>query len=111
MFFSTRDKNLRLTASEAILQGLSFDGGLFLPEQIYPLSVDESFLSLSYQELAYKVLRPYLDDYTDEEVKEGTIKHTSLLLRDSINESRSSTSKESINESRLPCLGIIKTIL
>ena len=71
MFFSTRDKNLRLTASEAILQGLSFDGGLFLPEQIYSLSVDESFLSLSYQELAYKVLRPYLDDYTDEEVKDA----------------------------------------
>ena len=69
MFFSTRNKNLRLTASEAILQGLSSDGGLFLPEQIYPLAIEESLTSLSYQELAFKILRPYLDDYSDEEVR------------------------------------------
>ena len=33
-YVSTRDADRRLTASEAIVEGLSRDGGLYLPEQI-----------------------------------------------------------------------------
>ena len=33
-YISTRDAALRCTASQAIVQGLSRDGGLFLPERI-----------------------------------------------------------------------------
>lgn len=73
MFFSTRNESLRLTASEVILKGLSDEGGLFLPEKIFNLKVDEKLLQLSYPELAYVVLRPYLDDFTDEEVRNAVL--------------------------------------
>lgn len=68
MFFSTRNQKIKKTASQAILEGLSGDGGLFLPESIPELKADESLLKASYSELAFKVLRLYLDDFTDEEI-------------------------------------------
>ena len=37
-YVSTRDSSLRYTAAQAIVQGLSRDGGLFLPETIPALS-------------------------------------------------------------------------
>ena len=40
-YISTRDASLRYTAAEAIVQGLSREGGLFLPERIPQLSMDE----------------------------------------------------------------------
>ena len=53
-YLSTRDKTLRLDAAEAILTGLSRDGGLLTPESIP--SIGEDFLrelaGLSYEERA-----------------------------------------------------------
>ena len=69
MFYSSRNHKNLLKASEAILQGLSIDGGLFLPEKIVLCRVDEELINLSYQELAFRLLRPYLDDFSDEEVR------------------------------------------
>lgn len=71
MFFSTRNKEIRITASEAILKGISEDGGLFLPLSIPFLQYDKSFTSLSYKEIAFKVLRLFLDDFTDKEIKDA----------------------------------------
>ena len=68
MFYSTRDDKKLISASEAMLLGIADDGGLYLPKEIHHLEIEEC-LNLSYTELAYKVLRPYLDDFTDEEVK------------------------------------------
>ncbi len=68
MFYSTRDSKLRVTASQAILKGLSDDGGLFLPERIPTINISK-LLDLSYQELACYVLSLYLDDFTKEEIK------------------------------------------
>ena len=68
MFYSTRDDKKFISASEAMLLGIADDGGLYLPKEIHHLEIEEC-LNLSYTELAYKVLRPYLDDFTDEEVK------------------------------------------
>ena len=44
---STRNSNLKVTASEAILKGLAPDGGLFVPEKLPVLgkSMEESELS------------------------------------------------------------------
>ena len=43
MYSSTRNKNEKATASEAILKGLATDGGLFVPDSIPTLdvSIDE----------------------------------------------------------------------
>ncbi|MGF6989362.1 threonine synthase [Lachnospiraceae bacterium PF1-21] len=70
-YTSTRDKNVSVTPSEAILTGLAPDGGLFVPETIPSLgkSLDE-LKDLSYQEVAYEVLKLYLTDYTEAELKD-----------------------------------------
>ena len=41
---STRNSNLKVTASEAILKGLAPDGGLFVPSELPKLDVTMSDL-------------------------------------------------------------------
>ena len=75
MYRSTRDQSRRVTASQAVLQGLSPDGGLFVPETIPVLSRSMEELSkLSYQDLAYEVMKLFLTDYTEEELKDCIVK-------------------------------------
>ncbi|MEG2053587.1 MAG: threonine synthase, partial [Oscillospiraceae bacterium] len=62
-YFSTRDENATTTASAAILQGISKDGGLFVP-QSFPKADLNSLLNLSYPELASEILGMYLEDYS-----------------------------------------------
>lgn len=72
-FKSTRggdcDKNY-VTASQAIVKGIADDGGLFVPDTMPKMDFDlGSITSWSYQELAYRVLRLVLTDYTEEELR------------------------------------------
>ena len=67
---STRNSNLRVTASEAILKGLAPDGGLFVPEKLPVLDVSmEELKGMTYQETAYTVMKQFLTDYTEEELR------------------------------------------
>ena len=67
---STRNSNLKVTASEAILTGLAPDGGLFVPEKLPVLDITmEELKDLSYQEIAYLVMKQFLTDFTEEELK------------------------------------------
>ena len=68
---STRDDNVKVTASQAILKGLAADGGLFVPESIPTL--DKSFEELSkmsYADVAYEVMKLMLDDFTEDELRD-----------------------------------------
>lgn len=70
LYKSTRSKNETVTASQAILKGLADDGGLFVPASIPKLDVKLSQLSkMSYQEVAYEVMKLFLTDFTEEELK------------------------------------------
>ena len=67
---STRNSNLKVTASEAILKGLAPDGGLFVPSELPKLDVTMSDLKgKTYQEIAYLVMKQFLTDFTEEELK------------------------------------------
>ena len=67
---STRNDGITVTASEAILKGLADDGGLFVPVEIPKLSVSmEELKDMTYQETAYAVMREFLTDFTEEELK------------------------------------------
>ena len=71
MFFtSTRDNSVKVTASKAIADGISPDGGLYIPESIPQLSADEikALCNVNYRERAKKVLGLYLTDFTKEEL-------------------------------------------
>lgn len=70
LYKSTRGGQSDVTASQAILQGLACDGGLFVPERIPALEIPfEKLSGMSYQETAYEVMRLFLTDFTEEELK------------------------------------------
>ena len=61
-FFSTRDKARRVTSSQAIAQGLSDEGGLFVPESFPQVDV-QAVCAMDYPAMAAAILRQYLTDY------------------------------------------------
>ena len=70
VYHSTRNSKETATASEAILKGLTSDGGLFVPDSIPKLNVSlEDLTKMSYQEIAYAVMKEFLTDFTEEELK------------------------------------------
>ncbi len=67
---STRSAGNPVKASTAILKGLSDDGGLFVPDHIPALDKSPAELAkMSYQEVAYEVMKLFLTDFTEEELK------------------------------------------
>mgnify|MGYP003291271009 CR=1 FL=1 len=67
---STRNSDSLVNASEAILKGLAEDGGLFVPDSLPKLDIAlEELVGKSYQEIAYEVMKLFLTDYTEEELK------------------------------------------
>ena len=70
LYKSTRDAEKTVTASQAILKGLADDGGLFVPVSIPKLPVSLGELKeMTYQESAYTVMKEFLTDFTEEELK------------------------------------------
>ena len=70
MYRSTRDSQLRATASQAVLQGLAPDGGLYVPETIPSFDGSwEELSKMSYRETARRVMRLLLTDYTEDELQ------------------------------------------
>ena len=71
LYKSTRSNDVEVTASQAILKGLADDGGLFVPESLPALEADmDTLAGMSYQETAYEVMRQFLTDFTEEELKD-----------------------------------------
>lgn len=70
LYKSTRSEEGTLKASEAILKGLADDGGLFVPLEIPKLDVTiEELSKMTYQQVAYEVMKLYFTDFTEEELK------------------------------------------
>ncbi|MDO8982957.1 threonine synthase [Cypionkella sp.] len=71
-YISTRGQAPVLTFSEAMMTGLARDGGLYVPEVVPALSKAEiaAMAGQSYEEIAFRVMRPYLGStFTDAEFK------------------------------------------
>ncbi|MCC4275479.1 threonine synthase [Marinomonas communis] len=62
-YISTRGQAPALSFGDVLLAGLASDGGLYVPEQLPKYSTEEiaSWASLSYQELAFKVMWPFVE--------------------------------------------------
>lgn len=70
LYKSTRSADKTVTASYAILKGLAEDGGLFVPTAFPKLDVSIDQLAvMTYQEVAYEVMKLFLTDFTEEELK------------------------------------------
>ncbi|MBO6207645.1 MAG: threonine synthase, partial [Lachnospiraceae bacterium] len=56
MYHSTRNNEKKLTASQAVLQGLAEDGGLFVPDELPKLDVElDQLKDMDYRGVAYEV--------------------------------------------------------
>ena len=75
MFYnSTRNSKVKVTSAEAITQGISVDGGLFVPETIPELSLDEikAVGDMKYADRAAYIFAKYLTDFTEAEIHHCT---------------------------------------
>lgn len=71
MFYnSTRNSGVKVSSAEAITQGISEEGGLFVPEEIPALTPDEikAVSEMKYADRAAFVFSKYLTDFTDAEI-------------------------------------------
>ncbi|MEI3503399.1 MAG: threonine synthase [Anaerovoracaceae bacterium] len=67
---STRGIRNTKTAAQAVIQGIAEDRGLYVPEQIpaFPGKI-EDMVGNPYKEVAFKIIKAFFDDYTDEEMQ------------------------------------------
>lgn len=70
-YVSTRDSNVKLSSAQAIVRGLSADGGLFMPEGIPHITEKEleGLTDMDYRARAKLILSKFLTDYTDAELE------------------------------------------
>lgn len=75
-YISTRNSSLRISGSEAILAGISTEGGLFVPESFPQLSYDDILMlsGKSYTERAAHIMQLYLDEFSYEELLDIAVK-------------------------------------
>ena len=83
-FISTRSKDTKVSSSEAIVKGLSLDGGLFVPESFPTITMAEmhDMEDMLYPERAARVLAKYLTDFSLEELMGYTEKAYSKFFND-----------------------------
>lgn len=72
VFVSTRGEADLVTSAFAINRGLAKDGGLYVPTEFPKLTLDEigSLKKMSYQERAVFILKQFLTDYSEEELRD-----------------------------------------
>lgn len=70
---STRNKNTVVSASQAIAQGISEEGGLFVPQSFPQYSLDDikALAEKDYRGRAKKILGDFLSDFTEEEINDS----------------------------------------
>ncbi|WDV48019.1 threonine synthase [Clostridiaceae bacterium M8S5] len=73
-YISTRNSELKATPSEAIINGLADDGGLYIPNIVPKINELKELVSLDYKQLSLKILQMYFTDFTYEELKECVYK-------------------------------------
>jgi threonine synthase len=64
-YISTRDNSKEYSFEEVFIKGLASDGGLFVPKEVKKYSAEEleSLSSLNYQDLAKRIIYPFIGDF------------------------------------------------
>lgn len=71
-FESTRNNHIKATPSEAIVMGLSQDGGLFVPRDLSEIKLDTEVLKdNNFNQMAKKIIGTFFDDFTEEQLNES----------------------------------------
>lgn len=82
-YISTRGDAPDLTFEQVVLAGLAADGGLYVPETLPEFSIEEiaSWADLSYQELAFKVIAPFVNGEISDADLQGIIEKAYASFR------------------------------
>ena len=82
-YISTRNNKNTFTFKDVFLKGLAPDGGLFIPKSLKKFTKDElkSFKNLSYQDLAKKIIFPFIGDFMSESELSDIIKKSYSVFR------------------------------
>ena len=82
-YISTRNNKKTFTFEDVFLKGLAPDGGLFIPKATKKFTKDEikSFRNLSYQDLAKKIIFPFLGNFMSENELSDIIKKSYSVFR------------------------------
>lgn len=69
-YFSTRNKEYKVSAAEAISRGIAPDGGLFVPEELPVISREDlaKLCSMDYRNRAKFIISGFLQDFTESEI-------------------------------------------
>ncbi len=72
LYNSTENKSEVVSAAQAIAQGISKEGGLFVPQELpkYDEATFKALLKLDYKGRAKKIFADYLSDFTADEIDE-----------------------------------------
>ncbi len=75
-YTSTRNRDIKITSAQAIAQGLSHEGGLFVPTSLPKIGEKEitALCDKSYADRAFDIFKLFLTDFTDEEIKDCVTK-------------------------------------
>jgi len=69
---STRSKDINVTASQGILQGLAPDGGLFVPNFIHNIQLDKTkLIGKNYGEMAQVIFAAFLNDFSEKQIADS----------------------------------------
>lgn len=70
LYISTRDKNKKVSGAFAVVNGISEDGGLYIPESIPKISKSDikKMLEMDYSERAAYIMKLYLPEFSNEEL-------------------------------------------
>jgi len=82
-YISTRDNSKEYSFEEVFIKGLADEGGLFVPKSLKKFTNDEmnSLSKLSYQELAKKIIFPFIGDFMSESELSEIIKKSYSVFR------------------------------
>jgi threonine synthase len=77
-YYSLHHKSPNTTFKNAVVQGLAKDRGIYFPETITPLSEDfiQNIANFTNQEIAYEVIKQFIDDEIPTEQLKHIIKET-----------------------------------
>ncbi|MBZ0330241.1 threonine synthase [Halomonas sp. ANAO-440] len=75
-YISTRGQAPALSFEEVVLTGMASDGGLYVPEEVPQLSAEalEAMAGLSYAEIAFRVMKPFVNGEIDDETFRGIVR-------------------------------------
>ena len=72
MFYTSTRGKMDLLSAQTIARGIAADGGLFVPQEFPKVTPDffSRLASMDYRERAFEVLRLYLTDFTEKEIRD-----------------------------------------